>query len=63
LGRIRQERRHLGAHHVSTGICYHGKIELSYISARYSTKVQPLQLVSNTQVRAEPVIHSVYIVL
>jgi hypothetical protein len=25
LARIRQERRHLGAHHVSTGICYHGK--------------------------------------
>jgi hypothetical protein len=38
LGRIRQERRHLGAHHASTGICYHGKIELSYISARYSTQ-------------------------
>ncbi len=38
LGRIRQERRHLGAHHTSTGIYYHGQIELSYISARYSTQ-------------------------
>jgi hypothetical protein len=26
LGRIRQERRHLGVHHTSTVICYHGKI-------------------------------------
>ncbi len=29
----------------------------------YITKVQALQLVANTQVRAEPVMHSVYIVL
>jgi hypothetical protein len=26
LGWIRQERRHLGAHHASTGTWYHGKI-------------------------------------
>ncbi len=26
LGRIRQEGRHLGVHHTSTGMCYHGKI-------------------------------------
>jgi hypothetical protein len=36
---------------------------VNHISSRYSTKVQALQLVTNTQVRAEPVMHSVYIVL
>ncbi len=37
LGRIREERRHLGSHHVSTGIYYHGKI-VQEVTCERSTK-------------------------